>query len=60
MTDKSRKGKTRIAYFGDSMIEGDLITQSLRNDLQELLGGQGVGFVPITSQTYGFRKTIEA
>ena len=55
---KSRKGKTRIAYFGDSMIEGDLITQSLRNDLQELFGGQGVGFVPITSQTYGFRKTI--
>lgn len=51
-------GKVRIGYFGDSMIEGDLVTQSLRNDLQERFGGSGVGFVPITSQTYGFRKSI--
>ena len=56
---KSNKGKARIAYFGDSMIEGDLITQSLRHDLQELFGGEGVGFVPITSQTYGFRQSIK-
>lgn len=50
--------KVRIGYFGDSMIEGDLVTQSLRHDLQERFGGTGVGFVPITSQTYGFRKSI--
>lgn len=56
---KNSKGKARVAYFGDSMIEGDLITQSLRNDLQELFGGKGVGFVPLTSATYGFRKTIK-
>jgi lysophospholipase L1-like esterase len=55
---KASGKKVRIGYFGDSMIEGDLITQSLRNDLQERFGGTGVGFVPITSQTYGFRKTI--
>lgn len=54
----SRKGKTRIAYFGDSMIEGDLITQTLRDDLQQLFGGVGVGFVPLTSNTYSFRKSI--
>lgn len=48
----------RIGYFGDSMIEGDLVTQSLRYDLQERFGGRGVGFVPITSQTYGFRRSI--
>ena len=53
-----RGGKVRIGYFGDSMIEGDLVTQSLRHDLQERFGGTGVGFVPITSQTYGFRKSI--
>ena len=51
-------GKVRIGYFGDSMIEGDLVTESLRNDLQERFGGAGVGFVPITSQTHRFRKSI--
>lgn len=56
---KVKKGKARIAYFGDSMIEGDLVTESLRNDFQELFGGTGVGFVPLTSKTYGFRKTIK-
>lgn len=56
---KQAKGSVRVAYFGDSMIEGDLVTASLRNDLQELFGGVGVGFVPLTSQTYGFRKSIK-
>ncbi|MDP5171437.1 MAG: GDSL-type esterase/lipase family protein [Bacteroidia bacterium] len=50
--------KVRIAYFGDSMIEGDLVTQTLRNDLQELFGGEGVGYVPTTSTLWGFRKTV--
>lgn len=55
---KSNGGKARIAYFGDSMIEGDLITQDLRNLLQTEFGGNGVGFVPMTSITAGFRQTI--
>ena len=50
--------KTRIAYFGDSMIEGDLITGDLRNSLQTAFGGSGVGYVPITSITAEFRSTI--
>ena len=50
--------KVRIAYFGDSLIEGDLITQDLRNSLQKQFGGRGVGFVPITSVTADFRRTI--
>lgn len=50
--------KTRIAYFGDSMIEGDLLTQDLRASLQKLFGGSGVGFVPVTSIVAGFRQTI--
>lgn len=54
----ARKGRARIAYFGDSMIEGDLITQTLRDELQQMFGGAGVGFVPITSNTYSFRKSI--
>jgi len=51
-------GTVRIAYFGDSIIEGDLITQQLRSNLQTRFGGSGVGFVPITSVVANFRKTI--
>ncbi len=52
------KRKIRIAYFGDSMIEGDLLTQTLRKLLQQQFGGDGVGFVPITSQVSKFRQTV--
>ena len=48
----------RIAYFGDSMIEGDMITGELRNNLQTAFGGAGVGFVPINSITAAFRETV--
>jgi len=54
---KDRK-KVRIAYFGDSMIEGDLITQDIRSLLQEEFGGDGVGFMPVTSIVAGFRQSI--
>jgi hypothetical protein len=50
--------KVRVAYFGDSMIEGDLLTQDLRSSFQKGFGGRGVGFVPITSIVAGFRQTI--
>jgi lysophospholipase L1-like esterase len=55
---KGKKKKIRIAYFGDSMIEGDLLTQTLRKLLQKEFGGNGVGFVPITSPIAGFRQTV--
>jgi hypothetical protein len=55
---KASGSKTRIAYFGDSMIEGDLITGELRNSLQNEFGGTGVGFVPIKSVTAEFRGTV--
>ncbi len=55
---KNKQKKIRVAYFGDSMIEGDLVTQDLRRSFQDWLGGSGVGFVPITSITAGFRQTI--
>ena len=53
------KKKIRIAWFGDSMIEGDLITQDLRYFYQKKFGGAGVGIVPITSVTAGFRQTVQ-
>lgn len=55
---RKHKRKIRIAYFGDSMIEGDLITQDLRGCMQDLFGGSGVGFVPITSIVAGFRTSV--
>ena len=56
---KSKKGKIRVAYLGDSMIEGDLVSQTLRKLLQVNFGGSGVGFVPITSAVAGFRTSVK-
>ncbi|MBW7869531.1 MAG: hypothetical protein H3C39_00545 [Flavobacteriia bacterium] len=50
--------KVRIAYYGDSMIDGDLITQDLREHFQDRFGGGGVGFVPITSESAKSRASI--
>lgn len=35
----------RIAFLGDSYVEGDILTSDLREALQERFGGRGVGFV---------------
>ena len=48
----------RIAFFGDSFIEGDILTSDLRSYLQTEYGGSGVGYVSITSETNGFRPTL--
>lgn len=57
-TEKSGKN-VRIAFYGDSFIEGDILTSSFRDSLQTIFGGRGVGFVPITSDVAGFRNTIK-
>jgi lysophospholipase L1-like esterase len=51
--------KIRIAYIGDSMLEGDLITQTFRKLMQQQFGGSGVGFVPIMAAASHFRQTIQ-
>lgn len=56
--ETQQKGNVRIAYFGDSMTDGDMIVQDLRNNYQEVYGGRGVGFVSITSESAGSRGTI--
>lgn len=48
----------RIAYYGDSSIEGDLICMSFRDSLQKRFGGYGVGFVPIMTHIPGFRRSV--
>lgn len=49
----------RIAYFGDSFIEGDIFTADLRHLLQEKFGGCGVGFVDMAPPFAGFRNTVK-
>jgi hypothetical protein len=54
------KSKTiRVAFFGDSYIEGDIFCADLRNNLQSKYGGKGVGLVSPASQIASFRKTVK-
>lgn len=48
----------RIAYFGDSFIEGDILTCDLREMFQDAFGGAGVGWVDCGSRISGFRQTV--
>jgi hypothetical protein len=55
---RSRK-PVRVAFFGDSYIEGDIFSADLRSSLQNEYGGRGVGFVTPVSQVASFRKTVK-
>lgn len=52
-------GTVRIAFMGDSFVEGDILTADLRELLQDTFGGGGVGFVPVASPFTGFRQTVK-
>lgn len=56
--EKENGRRVRIAYFGDSMTDGDLIVQDLRGKYQSAYGGKGVGFVPITSESAQSRASV--
>ena len=56
---EKKKKAVRVAFYGDSFIEGDIFCGSFRDSLQSIFGGRGVGFVPITSGVAGFRNTIK-
>ncbi len=55
----SRERPVRIAFLGDSFIEGDIVVADFRSGLQKQFGGGGVGFVPITSVAAQYRPTVE-
>lgn len=57
--NKTKTEVVRIAHFGDSMIEGDLVTADLREELQKRFGGNGVGLLPITTQDVNFRQSTK-
>ncbi|MFI3314040.1 MAG: hypothetical protein R3Y04_00045 [Rikenellaceae bacterium] len=50
---------SRVGFIGDSFIEGDILSCDVREMMQEMFGGNGVGFVPTTSVAASFRGTIK-
>lgn len=56
--ENNKSGKVRVAYFGDSMNDGDYIVQDVRSEFQDKFGGRGVGFVAITSLSAGSRGSV--
>ncbi len=58
--DSIVRGRTvRVAWYGDSFVEGDILVGDLRDSLQTAWGGAGVGFVPITSEVAQFKRTLK-
>lgn len=56
---KSGRDKVRVAWFGDSFTDADLVVCDLRDTLQSIFGGNGVGFVPITHEAANYRRSVE-
>ena len=53
------KEQVRVAFMGDSFVEGDILTADLRELLQDTFSGGGVGYAPVASPFTGFRQTIK-
>lgn len=53
------KRPVRIAFLGDSFIEGDILVADFRAGMQKKFGGRGVGFVPVASHVAQYRPTVE-
>ena len=56
--ERTGEGHIRIGYFGDSMTDGDFIVQDLRALFQMNFGGNGIGFLPITSESAASRGSV--
>ncbi len=54
---QGRRKKIRIAFLGDSMIEEDFVTLTLRKLLQQEFGGYGIGYLPMSSKLSCERAT---
>ena len=53
----------RVAFLGDSFIEGDIVVADFRSGMQERFGGRGVGFHLVhvdgsSSPVYAFRNDV--
>jgi len=55
---ESKQRSVHVAFFGDSFIEGDILTCDLRNMFQQTYGGQGMGYIPFADPRATNRPTI--
>lgn len=55
----SNKRIVRIAHYGDSLIQGDVITEYLREFFQEKFGGKGIGFLSIVANDIKMKTSIK-
>lgn len=55
----AEKKKISILHYGDSQIEGDRMTNFIRERIQNQFGGNGPGLVPAVNvyETYAFNQT---
>ena len=58
LKEKKNLGRPiRIAYFGDSFIEGDILLADLREELQKYYGGEGVGWLDAGNDLNQYKHT---
>ncbi len=57
LKNKDKSLVLRIAHFGDSLIQGDVISEYLRELFQKRFGGQGVGMMQIIANDIRMRTT---
>lgn len=50
--DNARSKHVRVLHYGDSQLEEDRITSTIRNGLQERFGGSGPGLLPFGRPYY--------
>lgn len=57
---KETKNKViRVAHFGDSQIQGDIISEYIREKLQAKYGGKGAGYLSIQANDIKMKMTTE-
>ncbi|MDE5544795.1 MAG: hypothetical protein K2I83_05230, partial [Bacteroidales bacterium] len=54
----NRKDFVRILHFGDSQIENDRITSTLRRFFQDDFGGRGPGLLPLFASYHALQPTV--
>lgn len=55
------KGRpVRVAYYGDSFIESDILVADLREMLQARYGGNGVGWIDAGNDLEQYKRSIKA
>ena len=59
LVDESPSEVIRVLHYGDSQLEGDRVSDYLRNRLQMLFGGEGPGIILPLEPTAAWRRTVK-